>query len=127
MSDKVEYTFVIGIIDHTGAIHYRKIASGNSDGDVHAKFWPNVTHKRWRFLIREWDLKKSTLDKESMNEEEYSAVMTLLRKILTPPIWVLEGEAWEAAGRPRGEAYEKFYKQWEKKKKKILKARGLDK
>lgn len=123
---EIEYMWVVGVVDHTGAIHYRKVTADESHGDTHSKFWPNITHKRWRFLIREWDLKKSMMEQgpSALTLEDYDRILTLMRKILPPPLWVLEGDAWEAAGRPRDEAYDEFLKQWEKKKKAILKKRG---
>mgnify|MGYP007100041408 CR=1 FL=1 len=103
-----KYTQVIGIIDNYDAIHYRKIASPIDE--MHDHFWPTCM-KRWRFFISEWNLSKSILYQDRFTEEEEDKILALMRKICTPPRWVIVGEIWDKHGRPRigkkRKAYEK--------------------
>lgn len=107
--------FVIGIVDAYGAIHYEKLSCNDRKSQFHAHYWPTQTHKRWRFKVRDWQLDDSMLSEVKLNEEDAEKVEALMRKILKVPEWVLRGDAWEAAGRPRGEAYEKFLRDFERK------------
>jgi len=105
-------SYVIGIIDAYGAIHHRPLFL-NQTAKQHDYYWPGQTHKRWRFIISEWLLSNSCLSKENLTPAEAEDVEALIRKHYTPPNWVLQGEEWEALGRPRsGKAYEAHEKKW---------------
>jgi hypothetical protein len=107
---------VIGCIDHTGAIHHKGIKLG--ERSMHGDHWPGVTHKRWRFSVRDWELDYSLRPGDKLTCTEAEDVIALIRKYYNPPAWVLEGEEWEALGRPRsGKAYEKHRRKWDKIKK----------
>lgn len=106
---------IIGIIDAYGAIHHRAIDRVNNQSQFHETYWPEAHHKRWRFIISEWDLQKSVLSKDTITREEAQDIEAYIRKRYTPPNWVLQGEEWEALGRPRsGKAYEAHCKKWDK-------------
>lgn len=114
-NEKEEPWMVIGVIDSYGAIHLKKHFMG--DTLDHSALWPTA-QKRFRFVIKDWDLLRSPLSKESISPEEAEDVIAAIRKILTPPEWVLRGEAWEAAGRPHGKAGDRFDRDYEKQKQK---------
>ena len=109
------YMWVIGVIDAYGAVHAKGIKLGASV-QMHSSYWPEVHHKRWRFLVRDWDLQPGLGTKAAdFTEEEIASIMRAVEKLAEKPYWVRKGEAWEAAGRPRGKAQDKFLKEWEKK------------
>lgn len=82
---------------------------------MHDSLWPFQTHKRWRFSISDWRLENSPLSKENLTNSEAEDIIVLIRKHYTPPLWVIEGEEWEALGRPRsGKAYERHVKKWDR-------------
>lgn len=114
MLHKPKCWLVIGVIDAYGAIHYHKIMDGERNYPDHAGLWPHIHHKRWRFKVSDWECDKSPLAAVPMEEADYLAVLEKMRKVLPIPRWVAEGEAWEAAGRPRGKAYDRFLDKWEK-------------
>jgi hypothetical protein len=107
---------IIGIIDAYGAIHHQPIYHGRpNQSQCHEHYWPDAHHKRWRFIMRDWDLSISVLSKDTITPEEAQDIEAHIRKRYTPPNWFLKGEEWEALGRPReGKAYEKFEKKWAK-------------
>lgn len=105
--------WIVGVIDSYGAVHCKKVFMGGNK-IMHGSLFPSEHHKRWRFLVREWDLTVSP-GSDSLSPEDFEASLQAVKKIVSPPEWVLQGEAWEAAGRPTGEAYEKFLKNYEKK------------
>lgn len=114
---------IIGYIDAYGAIHHRPIPLGKLGEWTHDHFWPTQTHKRWRFCLSEWELDQSILAKEKLTPEEGEDVIAFLRKRFNPPLWVIEGEEWEALGRPReGKAYERHCKRWERIRSRLGKA-----
>jgi hypothetical protein len=107
--------YVLGIIDSYGAIHHQSLYFGDEFDKTHDSLWPMETHKRWRFDLNEWNLEKSTLSKGTMTIAEQEDVIAYVRKRYTPPYWVIEGEEWEALGRPReGAAYEKHRRKWDR-------------
>ena len=117
MKDEKPYC-VIGIIDCYGAIHHSPLCIGE-EYNGHNQLWPFQTHKRWRFKISDWSLEKSILSKENLTETEAEDIIALIRKHYTPPLWVIEGEEWEALGRPRsGKAYERHVRKWDRIRKK---------
>ena len=89
---------IVGVIDSYGAIH--SIAVKTGDQAYHESQWPTAK-KRWRFLISEWQLTKSPFSEMDITPEEAEAVIAHVRKKVKPPLWVVEGEEWEAAGRVR--------------------------
>src|SRR6476469_6248447 len=91
---------VVGYIDAYGAIHYKKVKLG--EDAYHDSLFPGQTHKRWRFIVRDWQLDQSVISGVKLDSDDGAAVHALMRKILKPPDWFLQGEAWDAAGRPRG-------------------------
>jgi len=116
--------YVIGCIDSYGAIHHMPLCSGEEDEKTHQALWPTIAHKRWRFNIREWQLENSVLSKEDLTPEEVEDIYAFLRKHYTPPLWLIQGEEWEALGRPRsGTAYEKHCAKWEEIYKKARETR----
>ncbi len=107
--------FVIGYIDAYGAIHHHKIYEGDLLADfTHEALWPEQTHKRWRFNVRHWDLDQSILSSVKLDSDDGDMIVAKMRKILPVPKWVQQGDAWDAAGRPRGAAYDKWLTKWEK-------------
>lgn len=92
-----EAWLVAGVIDAYGAIHF-KVQHGFSETVYHASEWPGAT-KRWRFNLRGWDLTQ-TPGGERLSFAESEDVIARMRKTFTPPKWVLDGEAWLAAGCP---------------------------
>ena len=105
---------VIGIIDAYGAIHHRPIWTGMTDMR-HDYYWPNQTHKRWEFKLSEWQISKSILSKENLTSDEAEAIEALIAKHYEKPLWLQEGDEWEALGRPRsGKAYDKHRDKWDK-------------
>jgi len=114
MSDEGPY-YVIGCIDAYGAIHYEPLNIGEEWIKTHEALWPHNTHKRWRFNLVEWTLEKSVLSSESITSEEAEDIIARIRKHFKPPLWLIQGEEWEALGRPReGKAYERHCKRWER-------------
>lgn len=112
MKDEKPY-WVIGIIDCYGAVHHQPVYL--NDPKMHDSLWPIQTHKRWRFSISEWSLENSPLSKENLTEAEAEDILALIIKHYMPPPWVIEGEEWEALGRPhRGKAYERHCRKWDK-------------
>jgi len=112
--EKKDIYCVIGYIDSYGAIHHRGLTT-DDDYKTHEHFWPTCTHKTWRFLICDWKLEKSPLSKENITETESDDLYAFLRKHYTPPLWILEGEEWDALGRPRkGKKYNEHCKKWDK-------------
>lgn len=106
---------IIGYVDSYGAIHHRLIPLGKAGEWTHDHYWPTQTHKRWRFNLIEWALDNSILSKDKLTPEEGEDVVAFIRKRFTPPLWVIQGEEWEALGRPRsGKAYERHEKRWER-------------
>ena len=106
---------VIGYIDAYGAIHHQLVPWGKAGEFTHDHFWPTQTHKRWRFNLAQWDLDNSILSKDKLTPEEGEDVIAFIRKRFTPPLWVIQGEEWEALGRPRsGKAYEQHERKWER-------------
>jgi hypothetical protein len=111
MKDEKPY-WVIGIIDCYGAIHHQSIYL--NDPKMHDSQWPFQTHKRWRFGLSDWNLETSPFS-EKLTETEAEDILALIRKHYTPPLWVIEGEEWDALGRPRsGKAYDKHRRKWDK-------------
>lgn len=105
---------VIGYVDAYGAIHHKPVTM-RKDNKSHCFYWPTQTHKTWRFIISDWSLENSCLSKDNLTQEEAENVIAFIRKHYTPPNWVVEGEEWEALGRPRsGKAYEVHTKKWDK-------------
>jgi hypothetical protein len=104
---------IIGYIDAYGAIHYKAIPLGKSGEWTHDTFWPTQTHKRWRFEIDEWMIDDSVLSKDNLTPVEMADVTALMRRKFKPPLWVIQGEEWEALGRPHsGKALERHEKRW---------------
>ena len=113
--DPAQPWLIIGIIDSYGAIQHQAIDRINNQSQFHETYWPSVHHKRWRFIISEWSLQKSILSKDSFTTVECQDIEAYLRKRYNPPNWWLEGEEWEALGRPRsGKEYEEHTKKWDK-------------
>lgn len=104
---------VVGIIDAYGALHYRKCKLG--DEIAHEHYWPNQTHKRWRFDVSDWDLEVSVLSAK-LDEAEADAVLAEMEKVLIPPEWFARGKAWDEAGRPHGKKGDAFDRKWERTK-----------
>lgn len=122
MERKEQPWLIIGIIDAYGAIHHHAIYSNspNTESQFHEHYWPNAHHKRWRFIMSDWDLQKSILSKDTITREEAEDIENYIRKRYTPPLWFLEGEEWEALGRPReGKAYERHQRRWKRIYKKL--------
>lgn len=114
-SKKEQPWLIIGIIDAYGAIHHQAIDRVNNQSQFHATYWPTAHHKRWRFILSEWDLQKSVLSKDSFTPEEAEDIIAYIRKRYNPPLWVQQGDEWEALGRPHsGAAYEKHERKWAK-------------
>ena len=112
MEDKDPYC-IIGVIDGYGAIHHEPLYPG--DHRTHEDIWPMTTHKRWRFNLSDWKLDQSVFSSESLGTAEKEMIYDCMRKHYTPPLWFLEGEEWEALGRPRsGKKYEEHTKKWDK-------------
>jgi hypothetical protein len=109
------YYLVIGYVDAYGAIHYKKLRLG--DNNFHGDYWPTVKSKRWRFLIKDWELSKGIIGEVAITEAEAEDILALMRKVVKPPEWVLWGEVWEKAGRPYGDAQAKLREKWEKSRK----------
>lgn len=105
--------WIVGVIDSYGAVHCKKVFYGDNR-TMHDSLFPDVFHKRWRLLVSQWDLSISPCS-DALSDEDYEAVQRAVRRLVTPPAWVAENEAWDTAGRPRGEAYEKFLHDWKKK------------
>lgn len=106
---------IIGIVDAYGAIHHRVIPNGKDGELTHDHFWPTQTHKRWRFCLSEWNLENSVLSKDMLTPEEAEDIIAFIRKRFKPPPWVIQGEEWEALGRPHsGKALERHEKRWER-------------
>jgi len=106
---------IIGVIDAYGAIHHQAIDRLNDQSQFHMHYWPDVHHKRWRFVMLDWKLENTVLSRDMMSESEREDVVAYIRKRYQPPPWVLQGEEWEALGRPReGAAYEKHDKKWDR-------------
>lgn len=106
---------IIGIIDAYGAIHHEAIYRDTNKSQFHETYWPDCHHKRWRFIMSDWELTKSILSTDTITPEEADDIETYIRKRYTPPNWLLEGEEWEALGRPReGKAYERHCAKWDK-------------
>ena len=106
---------IIGIIDAYGAIHHQAIYCDRTpeQSQFHGTYWPNEHHKRWRFIVSDWDLQKSCLSKDSFTRAECEDIEAYIRKRYRPPLWMLKGEEWEALGRPReGKAYERHERKW---------------
>lgn len=117
MRNHKEFMWVIGYIDSYGAIHSKFIEFKDKyTSPNHNYYWPTQHHKLWRFNSHGWDLSNSVLGKDRLTPEDADKVMEFLRTKLIPPEWVLHGEAWEAAGRPRGKAQDKFEREYQKKK-----------
>jgi hypothetical protein len=111
LNEKIFY--VIGYIDSYGAIHHKALRL--DDPQEHSHYWPTQTHKTWRFVLSQWQLSNSILSKENLTEAEAEDVIAFVRKHYSPPLWVIEGEEWEALGRPRkGKAYEKHLRKWDR-------------
>lgn len=97
---------VVGIVDSNGAIDYRKVPENECLYNYcHDHLWPTKTHKRWRFIVSEWELDQSILSANNLTEEDQESIMTLMKKLFEAPNHVLEGEYWEALGRPRDEKW----------------------
>lgn len=110
---KEEPYCVIGVIDSYGAIHHHPICIGG-ECITHETLWPTITHKRWRFQLSEWQLENSVLSKENLTKEEGEIVTDFVGKHYKKPNWVLQGEEWDALGRPRsGKAYDKHCAKWD--------------
>lgn len=115
MSDNEPYA-IVGIIDAYGAIHHRPIYMDTPHEELfHEYHWPQQTHKRWRFTIADWKLDGGFWSKEALTIAEKEDLCAFLRRHYKPPLWVLQGEEWDALGRPHsGAAYEKHIAKWEK-------------
>lgn len=114
MSDEEPY-YVIGCIDAYGAIHHEPLCFGEESLKTHDMLWPQHTHKRWRFNLAEWKLERSVLSSESITPAEAEDIIARMRKHFKPPLWLIQGEEWDALGRPReGKAYERHCKRWER-------------
>lgn len=50
-----------------------------------------------------------------MTEDERESIMRHVEKHAVKPRWAKQGEEWEAAGRPRGKAYDKFLRAFDKR------------
>lgn len=107
---------VLGIVDSYGAVHCHKLYLEDRSHPDHVTLWP-VAQKRFRFMVRDWDIQKSPLSAVDFTAEDCEAIQSKMRKILLVPEWVLKGEAWNAAGRPRGKAQERFNKKWDASRK----------
>lgn len=106
---------VVGRIDDRGAIHHRAIKVGQTDKS-HGFFWPGKSNKLWRFNLTEWQLEESPLSGVGLTKVERLDIIACMRKYYKPPLWLVEGEEWEALGRPRsGPAYKKHCKRWDRK------------
>lgn len=106
--------YVIGYIDAYGAIHHQPLTL-ESENKCHSHYWPLNSQKRWRFIISEWQLSNSVLSTDNLTPDEAENVIAFLRKHYTPPVWLIEGEEWEALGRPReGKAYKKHLRKWDR-------------
>lgn len=115
MNPDNEPYYVIGYVDAYGAIHHEPICMGEEWSKTHELLWPTQTHKRWRFNLSNWQLENSCLSRENLTEIEALDITALMRKHYNPPLWVIEGDEWEALGRPRsGKAYEEHTRKWEK-------------
>lgn len=112
--EKPKIFWVIGVIDHQGAVHCKAI---NEDTHciMHSFYWPNTHHKRWRFQVSEWSFHRTLGEPWTMTDEEREAIMRQIEKHAVKPRWVLEGEEWDAAGRPRGKAQDKFLREFDKR------------
>lgn len=99
MPEEAKPWCVIGYIDAYDAIHYQPITH-ESKFQMHSYYWPNQTHKTWRFNLHEWQLDNSILSKDKLTKEEVGRIYELMRKKFQPPIWILEGEIWDKLGRP---------------------------
>lgn len=109
---------VIGCIDSYGAIHHRPVYINKLE--YHESLWPTNTHKRWRFNLCDWSLDRSILSKEIITPEEAEDIEALIRKHYKVPLWVQEGDEWEALGRPRsGKAYQIHCRKWDKIRKNL--------
>lgn len=115
MSENDPYA-VVGIIDSYGAIHHAPVSMGGEcEFKTHETLWPGKSHKRWRFNLRDWQLEKSVLSALDMTEAERDDVVALIRKHYKPPNWLIEGEEWEALGRPReGADYRRHRRKWDR-------------
>lgn len=98
--------YVIGLIDGLDRLYYERCVS--EDGKTHESLWPTNTHKKWRFRPDNWELDQSIMSGVKLTDDDGIRVCELMRKILVPPNWFIEGELWDAAGRPRGKAQEVF-------------------
>lgn len=107
---------IIGVIDAYGAIHHQAIYhSRPNQSQCHEHYWPECHHKRWRFILSDWDLSKSALSKEYLTADDARNIESYIRKRYTPPLWYLKSEEWESMGRPRsGKSYEKHEKKWDR-------------
>lgn len=107
---------VIGIVDAYGAIHHKLVPAGKSGEWTHDQFWPTQTHKRWRFNLTKWELDNSLMScilRTRLTPEESEDICALMRRKFKPPLWVIQGEEWEALGRPHsGKALERHEKRW---------------
>ncbi len=104
----LEYTQAIGIIDGYGAIHFRLLTLGEGGDIQHETLWPGK-NRRWRFGISDWNLEKSALSSEGFTEAECEDIIALMRRKISPPMWVIRGEIWESFGRPRDGAKYRAY------------------
>lgn len=104
----------LGIVDAYGAVHSHPLYGFNNE-ETHCELWP-FAQKRWRFVISDWGITKSVLSKENLTEEDCEAIMNHMERKAGKykPRWARQGDAWNAAGRIRGEAYEKWLAEWEK-------------
>ena len=105
---------VIGCIDHTGAVLTRKVYDDERSYPDHSTLWPKVTHKRFRFIVRDWDIQVfGGNSRQMLTDEDFEAIDSRMRKILPLPLWVQKNDAWENAGRPYGRKGDKFNERWE--------------
>ena len=50
--------------------------------------------RRWRFIIKDWDLKQSCLDEIKLTEHEVDAILTLMNKVCVKPTWMMPDKEW---------------------------------
>jgi hypothetical protein len=105
----------IGVVDSYGAVLSQPLYGFNNE-PTHEELWP-YAQKRWRFVISDWSINKSILSKENLTDEDCEAVLSHMEKKAAhlKPRWARQGDAWDAAGRPRGKKYEKWLADWEEK------------
>jgi len=73
----------------------------------------NILLYSFRITAKKWF--RRIVSKDSFTPAEMEDIEAYIRKRYTPPNWFIEGEEWEALGRPRsGKAYEEHTKKWDK-------------